>query len=130
MIPIYINTVVFRTHPEDNLNILCGFLEKDNLLWLPEQSLQSDKLSSETALKMLTSIVKTDPRWLQLSFVGFFDNLGREPTRCIRLVYRSYVPQTIPVSEELKWMRHDEVAKSSSRITSDYNRIFTAAFNL
>jgi len=129
---IVVTCVIHVVDPEDQFKQFTGFIETEDGLLLPEEFL-GDVHASDQAGNICYKYTRINARWTRKRFIAFYDSLGIEEERKIRLVYLFELPVrnrfVSNKNKELVWKTYDEVARSDKRPVGDHHRIFTATFN-
>jgi hypothetical protein len=127
---IEIVTAIMVNAPDDQIGIQTGFQRIEEGFILPTTTVTEKKRISESAVELVCCHTHINKKWVNLQFVGFFDNIhSEEEPRTIRFLYRTRLPQTITRKDKLEWLTHGQLARSSNKLVGDYQRLFTAAFN-
>jgi hypothetical protein len=127
--PIRVVLVIQTIIPDDQLQTRTGFLRSEEGISFPEESLHPEKFASDQIITMARNYIDCDPQWAHRTFIAFFDSLGQENERTLRLVYKLKIPTNVNVSQSLEWITYDEIARKSIRILGDHDRIFTTTYN-
>lgn len=107
---------------DENNNVVkkCGFIEKNNELYLPSLTLTNNNHAAELAVKLAREYIGADIRNVDIMQVGFFDPIGEVEDRHIVLCYKAIITEGIPVKKEVEFYTDERLQISKRRIRAGH----------
>ena len=124
--PVFISLVAFRFNEEspEKLQIGLNIDHTTSLLKLPSISWNGKSDLRAMAEYLLRQTAHADVKWLGVEDVGVISSNG-----IINTIWRTYIPDTIEVNQQLEWIPYDRIERECYRIVREDLTAIRRAFN-